>query len=158
MMFKKKNVMRRKPAALRKPLKRVANKRKPKTFAATAAERELTKRAKKVKKGDIQKVLKKESQILDTLRRVPILGSIIEDVQGLLKMLKAYWNGRYTQVPFYTIASIAGALLYLLTPVDAIPDFIPIIGFVDDLAVLRLCLKLASNDIARYKRWAARRS
>lgn len=109
-------------------------------------------------KDDVRKVIEKESKILDILRRVPILGPIVDDVECLLKMLKDYWSGKYTEVPYYIIASIVAALLYLLSPIDAIPDFIPGIGFVDDVAVLVLCLKLARNEISRYKRWVARQS
>lgn len=62
-------------------------------------------------------------------------------------------TGEYKQVPFGTIAAIVGTLLYLLSPIDLIPDFIPVIGFLDDAAVLGACLKLTRFDVAQYKKY-----
>ena len=43
--------------------------------------------------------------------------------------------------------------LYVLTPLDVIPDFIPIAGFIDDAAVIAVVLKLSGGDLARYRAW-----
>jgi uncharacterized membrane protein YkvA (DUF1232 family) len=38
------------------------------------------------------------------------------------------------------VAMVAGALLYLISPIDAIPDFIPVVGWMDDMAIAGLVL------------------
>ena len=60
--------------------------------------------------------------------------------------------------PFRSIstAAIGGALLYFISPIDLIPDFIPILGFTDDAAVLALCLKLCRDDVLEYWKWKSR--
>jgi len=46
---------------------------------------------------------------------------------------------------------IAGALAYVVMPMDVIPDFIPGMGFVDDAFVLSTVMKKIADEVARYK-------
>ena len=55
-------------------------------------------------------------------------------------------------MPKGTVAAIIGTLLYVLSPADLIPDVIPVVGYLDDAAVLALCLKFAKHDVDEYKR------
>ena len=73
------------------------------------------------------------------------------------QMVKDYVGGNYREVPFRTIAAIVSALAYVLFPVDVIPDFIPILGYLDDAAVLALCLKLVQGDVDDYRQWQTKR-
>ena len=47
--------------------------------------------------------------------------------------------------------AIAGALAYLVLPTDIIPDFIPGVGFIDDIFVISIVMKSISDEIERYK-------
>lgn len=46
---------------------------------------------------------------------------------------------------------ILGALLYFLLPTDAAPDFIPIVGYLDDTLVVGMVIKRLASEIERYK-------
>jgi uncharacterized membrane protein YkvA (DUF1232 family) len=46
-----------------------------------------------------------------------------------------------------------GALLYILMPLDALPDFILGFGLIDDAAVFGYALKLISDDIRKFAAW-----
>ena len=50
-----------------------------------------------------------------------------------------------------TYVMIAGALAYVVLPIDVIPDFIPGIGFVDDLFVVGFVMKSLTDEIERFK-------
>ena len=80
------------------------------------------------------------------------LSKFMKDVKVYFKMLSDVFSRRYTRVPRGTVAAIIGSLLYVLSPVDLIPDVIPVIGYLDDAAVLALCLKFAKHDVDEYKR------
>ena len=81
------------------------------------------------------------------------LKAFADDVKLFFNMLKDFFTKKYTDVPVGTIMSVAGTLLYVFLPIDIIPDFIPRIGFIDDAAMIALCLKMAKLDIEKYKTW-----
>lgn len=54
--------------------------------------------------------------------------------------------------------AILGALAYFILPVDAVPDFLPVVGFADDAAVLAATLQLVSAHVLPEHREAARRA
>jgi uncharacterized membrane protein YkvA (DUF1232 family) len=44
-------------------------------------------------------------------------------------------------------------LLYVLNPLDLIPDFLPLVGQIDDAAVVAACLLMVRQDLHKYKKW-----
>ena len=76
------------------------------------------------------------------------LSKFLKDVKIYFKMLSDVFSRRYTRVPKGTVAAIIGTLLYVLSPVD----LIPVVDYLDDAAVLALCLKFAKHDVDEYKR------
>ncbi|MBQ9647834.1 MAG: DUF1232 domain-containing protein [Oscillospiraceae bacterium] len=68
-------------------------------------------------------------------------------------MVKSYTRKEYTDVPVGTIIGIVCAFLYVVSPLDMIPDFIPIIGLADDAAVLAFCISMVQSDVDDYLEW-----
>ena len=64
-----------------------------------------------------------------------------------------YYNKSYKNIPWWSIASIVTALLYVLNPLDLVPDMIPVIGVLDDAMIVTLCLKMVKKDLKKYKLW-----
>lgn len=93
------------------------------------------------------------SEIEVNLAKIPKVGNILADVPVLVSMVRAYIKGKYKAVPVKTIISIISALIYLISPVDIIPDFIPGVGYVDDAAVIAFVVKCVLSDIEDYRRW-----
>jgi uncharacterized membrane protein YkvA (DUF1232 family) len=52
---------------------------------------------------------------------------------------------RHPQTPWYAKLLVAGLVAYVVTPVDLVPDFIPVFGFVDDLIFIPVALGLAGK-------------
>lgn len=105
--------------------------------------------------GDLRKVTGQQRSIFEKLNS-GVFSTIVEDVQALFLMVKDYANGTYREVPWSTIVAAGAGLLYLVCPIDLIPDFIPVIGLVDDLAVLTFVLKSVHTDLQDYLQWKAR--
>lgn len=85
------------------------------------------------------------------------LGRLWTDLPLLARLLKAWKDGSYRGLSVRTLASCATALLYILSPVDMIPDFIPGIGVIDDAAVLMFLLHSLAEDLAAFRVWERNR-
>ena len=85
------------------------------------------------------------------------IGRLWIDLPLLVRLLKAWKDGSYRGLSIRTLASCATAVLYILSPVDAIPDFIPGIGLIDDAAVLMLLLHSLAEDLAAFRVWEQNR-
>lgn len=82
-----------------------------------------------------------------------MIGRLWSDLPLLVRLLKAWKNGSYRGLSVRTLASLAAALLYVLSPVDLVPDFIPGIGMIDDVVVLALLLQSLAQDLAAFRAW-----
>ncbi|WP_316808376.1 YkvA family protein [Pedobacter agri] len=71
----------------------------------------------------------------------------------LFGVAKDYVNGEYTEIPKRSIVAILGGLIYFLSPLDIVPDFVPLLGFIDDIFVLNLVYKQVLKDLEEYKVW-----
>lgn len=77
----------------------------------------------------------------------------IWDYLGLLfSMMVDSFNRKYP-VPKKTVLVITFTFLYLISPVDFLPDIIPLLGFADDVALLAFAFSLIKNDLENYKAW-----
>jgi uncharacterized membrane protein YkvA (DUF1232 family) len=76
-----------------------------------------------------------------------------------LDMLAIYLAARDPRVPWYAKAVAAGVIAYALSPIDLIPDFVPLLGYLDDLIIvplgIMLVVKLVPSEIMAEHRTAA---
>lgn len=107
----------------------------------------------KIEDGDLDMVMKNNEEISDKITSTNILKRYKELAKAMFGMIKDYKKGIYHNVPWFTIAASAVALLYVLNPLDIVPDFIPGVGYVDDLTVFTLALKFVQSDIHKYLEW-----
>lgn len=84
------------------------------------------------------------------------LHSFWEDIQGLIRLVRAWAAGEYRKVGWKSLAVIVGALVYFLDPFDAIPDFLPGVGFLDDASVIALVVSSMRSEIQSFIAWEAR--
>ncbi|MFA6278158.1 MAG: YkvA family protein [Pedobacter sp.] len=84
-----------------------------------------------------------------------VLTDIWDQLLLLFEVAKAYSNGSYTAIPKGSIVAIVGGLLYFISPLDLIPDFIAGLGFVDDALILSLVYKQVAKDLEKYLSWKA---
>ena len=87
------------------------------------------------------------------LAEIPNVGQYAANLPLMLSMVRSYIAKEYTEVSPKVVVSMVGALVYMLKGKDLIPDKIPVIGAVDDLAVLGLALQLNTAELEAYKQW-----
>ena len=113
----------------------------------------VTEGAQTVTEKDVENVISKSEEIRKKFSAKGPLARFVEDGQLLISIVKDYWAGAYRQVPYGAIASIVFTLIYVLNPFDLVPDMLPLIGQLDDVAVMGACLILVEQDLHKYKEW-----
>lgn len=128
---------------------------KKKTINKAQAKAVLGEYADKVGADDVNNVLGKEDEIKKLFKRVKVLARYLNDLCEIFELLRDRVTGRYKEIPWRTIAALTGALIYALSPIDLLLDFIPGIGFFDDALVIGIAIKLAQPDLEKYREWKA---
>ncbi|KPW22465.1 Uncharacterized protein ALO41_02080 [Pseudomonas amygdali pv. ulmi] len=86
------------------------------------------------------------------------LGKLKDDLRLLQALCLAYWRGEYRSISPKAILSIVAGLMYFLSPLDAIPDWIPGLGMFDDIAVLAWVTKHLSDELDAFRAWREQQS
>ena len=109
--------------------------------------------AQNVTEKDVEIVINKSEEIQRKFSAKGPLARFVEDGKLLIAIVKDYWAGAYRQVPYGMIASSVFTLIYIFNPFDLVPDMLPLIGQLDDVAVMGACLILIEMDLHKYKDW-----
>lgn len=122
-------------------------------FTKKDIQNEFDKKSKNVTMEDINKIFQKRKEIEDKFSGNGPLGKFWSELKLLYELVNDYRKGVYREIPWKSITFIVGTLIYVLTPIDLIPDFIAVFGLSDDAAVVALCLKVINEDLQTYKQW-----
>ena len=71
----------------------------------------------------------------------------------MFEFLKDVKQKNYTETPWKTLAAITFTVLYIINPLDLVPDFIPFLGYIDDITVFGFVLQLVNKDLESYEEW-----
>ena len=91
------------------------------------------------------------SQLLTRDRVVSGFKHGLEDFKALLRMLKAWGTGQYKEIPWKSLWLSILAVIYFVSVVDFIPDFILGVGFIDDFALISWVLGSIKEDLDKFK-------
>ena len=100
-----------------------------------------------------EKVAQAKDDTLNKVKDVSALAGLIDSIRTAYDMVSDSVTGKYTGVSKGTIALLAGGLAYLALPVDLVPDFIPVAGWLDDAAVLGWIFARCANEFKKYKKF-----
>ncbi|MDY0362087.1 MAG: YkvA family protein [Desulforegulaceae bacterium] len=108
-----------------------------------------------VDENDVEYAAKKGNKKVEALEKnkPSALIEIWEDIKLLVGLVGDYVSGKYRETPWKTIAAAAGAIIYFASPIDIVPDFIPLVGYLDDALVLKLAIDFSHDDLIAYKKW-----
>ena len=81
------------------------------------------------------------------------LTAVQEDLTRLLLLLRAWHSGRYRGIATQSVVLVVAALIYLLAPVDTVPDVIPVAGLLDDAAVIGIVATQIRGELDRFAAW-----
>jgi len=101
----------------------------------------------------INKLLHRVSDKMREIGEIPSVRESKTQVEVLYRMVKAHVNNEYKGVSSRTLGMLVLGLLYFVLPLDFVPDFIPVIGYVDDLTVILAIFKSLTSDINKFLEW-----
>jgi uncharacterized membrane protein YkvA (DUF1232 family) len=81
-----------------------------------------------------------------------------QQLRAVLRLLRAWWTGDYRQVSRGTIVTLLAAVIYFVMPIDAIPDWIIGVGFLDDAYVLGWAVNAVRQEVEAFLQWEAARA
>ncbi|OYD56825.1 hypothetical protein CGZ90_14820 [Fictibacillus aquaticus] len=97
------------------------------------------------------------TELLNTADSKSQSDSIIQElsaqVKALVRLVKSYRQGTYRDISKKSVLIMVAGLLYFVSPVDAIPDFLIGLGFADDAAVLGFIFRTLSQEIDSFMEW-----
>lgn len=83
------------------------------------------------------------------------LANVWDQLQLLFSLAKDYSSGAYTAIPKSTMIAVLAALLYFISPLDLVPDFLLGLGFLDDAVILGFVYKKVAKELQKYQAWKA---
>jgi len=92
-----------------------------------------------------------ETETRELVEKVEEKAAVSKGIRSFIRHLRAF--GRYlmdSRVAWYRRSVVAAALIYFLVPLDTIPDFAPLVGFLDDLGVITWTLRFVGKEIEAY--------
>ncbi|NTV06059.1 MAG: DUF1232 domain-containing protein [Chlorobiaceae bacterium] len=100
------------------------------------------------------------NKLLDAAARIVSSGKYSFQISGitgkiktLVRMVRCTARKEYLDVPWQTIILIIAALIYFVSPFDALADFLPLVGFVDDAAIISALFTSISRDVEKFIAW-----
>jgi len=94
--------------------------------------------------------------VMGKMNKVGFKGNLAEvagSIQVLIRMVRAYASGEYKGLPWKSMVSVVAVLIYFVSPIDLVPDFLPVIGIADDVALIVWLVKSMGSDIAKFSQW-----
>lgn len=104
--------------------------------------------------SDPAKIEELLGQLQEKVKGMPAAtGDALANIPLMASMVKSYVTREYAEVSSKVVATLVSAFLYLVKSKDLIRDDIPVLGLVDDLAVVALAMKIDEQELAAYKAW-----
>ncbi|MEE9613926.1 MAG: DUF1232 domain-containing protein [Thermodesulfobacteriota bacterium] len=94
-----------------------------------------------------------EAALVKADRHKTALVKVRAELGALFRLLKAWARGDYREVPWKSIVLAAAAIIYFLNPFDIVPDWIPLVGYMDDATVIGFVAASIKKDIDRFLEW-----
>jgi uncharacterized membrane protein YkvA (DUF1232 family) len=83
----------------------------------------------------------------------PISQEVKEKFKTLLRLIRALYKKEYKDFPWGSLVKATATIIYLVSPLDLIPDFIPFVGMMDDFALISWTIGSLSDDIKDFENW-----
>jgi uncharacterized membrane protein YkvA (DUF1232 family) len=88
--------------------------------------------------------------------RLGLMARLFQNLRLLVPLIKDYWKGNYRDVSIKSIVIFMAALIYILSPIDLLSDYLIGLGQIDDAIILGLSLFFLEKELRKYREWKDR--
>ncbi|WP_111670329.1 YkvA family protein [Algoriphagus litoralis] len=130
------------------------------TFANKTTE--IVEKAKNLFGKQVDMIVRQEQKVVELLKNVgqklvilannPKVQKLTAPVQIFIRMIKAHFRGDH-KMEMTTLGLIVLSLVYFISPIDLIPDFLGFFGFADDLSVVLAVYAKVRDEVERFLEW-----
>lgn len=104
--------------------------------------------------SDPEKINDLLKQLEQKVKELPSsMGEALGNIPLMAQMVKGYVTQEYTDVSPKVVASLVSAFVYVVAKKDVVPDTVPVLGLVDDVAVVALAMKINEAELDAFKQW-----
>ena len=89
----------------------------------------------------------------ERLKELPVAGPVLANIPLTVSLVKSFIGKEYTEVPVRVIVTLVSSFIYIVKRKDLVPDYIPVVGYVDDVSVLGFALKFCEPELEAYRQW-----
>lgn len=101
--------------------------------------------------AQMEQLRKSRADVFKKAREIPDrVTKLANQLRLLIDLVEDFADGRYRAVPWYSVAIAVMATLYFVSPQDLVPDWLPVLGQLDDIAVIAIALRLIRKDLIKY--------
>jgi uncharacterized membrane protein YkvA (DUF1232 family) len=104
----------------------------------------------------LRKLLEDAVGKLNTIPRGPF-GEAWPYFLAMLRLARDYQSGDYRDMPQAKLLIVMAAIIYFVSPFDVIPDYLPVLGHIDDAFVISLALKSVRAELDTFMAWETAR-
>jgi len=79
--------------------------------------------------------------------------AVMDDFRTLVRLVVAYARGNYRDIPPDSLALVVAGLVYVVSPLDLVPDALPVIGYMDDAVVIGWVIKSVRQELDAFRAW-----
>jgi uncharacterized membrane protein YkvA (DUF1232 family) len=78
-------------------------------------------------------------------------------LMAMIRLIRDYQRAEYRDISEPNLRTVIAAILYFVSPFDVIPDWVPVLGHIDDAFVVSLALKSVRLDLDTFMAWETAR-
>lgn len=99
----------------------------------------------------LRKLVEARGRVSETMGDIPHnMHLVASQTRLVLELIDDFRDGTYREIPWRKMALLVGAVLYAINPADVIPNFLPLVGTMDDIAVVALVTRVLRKDLMAY--------
>ncbi|MDP2041982.1 MAG: DUF1232 domain-containing protein [Algoriphagus sp.] len=128
----------------------------------TSKTSEIVEKAKMLFGKQVDVIIRQEQKVVELVQNVgkrllklahnPKVQKLTAPIQVFIRMIKAHFGGQH-KMTLSSLGMIVLAMVYFVSPIDLIPDFLGIFGFADDLSVILAVYAKLKDEVDQFLEW-----